>query len=169
MSVCLTQCENSLPSARAAFSTALYSDGETRALTIMLFAAPFGSLGRPIFEDFFILCHKKVDRAYFLCHNKSRINFMPNILSNEKQTTVVSMLAEGNSIRSVERTTGVHRDTIMRLGVNVGEGCAMVMDAKMRNLNCRLLQLDEIWGFVGSKQKNAVRTGNFGDVWTFVA
>jgi IS1 family transposase len=94
---------------------------------------------------------------------------MPNILNSEKQTTAVSMLAEGSSIRSVERMTGIHRDTIMRLGVSVGEGCAMVMDAKMRNLNCRALQFDEIWGFVGSKQKNAVRTGNYGDVWTFVA
>jgi IS1 family transposase len=73
------------------------------------------------------------------------------------------------SIRSVERVTGVHRDTVMRLGVRIGEGCSMVMDAKMHNLNCRALQFDEIWGFVGSKQKNAVRTGNYGDVWTFVA
>ncbi|HEY3862110.1 MAG TPA: hypothetical protein VGO59_09500 [Verrucomicrobiae bacterium] len=94
---------------------------------------------------------------------------MPNNLNFEKQTTVISNLAEGMSIRSVERVTGVHRDTIMRLGISVGEGCAMVMDAKMRNLNCRALQFDEIWGFIGSKQKNSERTGNYGDVWTFVA
>lgn len=97
---------------------------------------------------------------------------MANILSNEKQAAVIASLAEGNSIRSVERMTGIHRDTIMRLGVRVGEGCAMLMDAKMRNLNCRMLQMDEIWGFVGMKQKNtsrADRRKGFGDVWTFVA
>jgi hypothetical protein len=51
-----------------------------------------------------------------------------NILSNEKQTVIISALAEGNSIRSIERMTGIHRDTIMRLGVKVGNGCAAVMD-----------------------------------------
>ena len=57
---------------------------------------------------------------------------MANILNPEKQAVVIRALAEGNSIRSVERMTGVHRDTVMRLGVRVGEGCAKVMDAKMR-------------------------------------
>jgi IS1 family transposase len=97
---------------------------------------------------------------------------MSNNLSNEKQTAVISALAEGNSIRSVERMTGVHRDTIMRLGLRVGEGCSAVMDATMRNLECRLIQMDEIWGFVGKKNKNASeadRRAGMGDVWTFVA
>jgi IS1 family transposase len=97
---------------------------------------------------------------------------MSNNLSAEKQTQVVSALAEGSSIRSIERMTGIHRDTIMRLGVRVGEGCAAVMDSTMRNLECRLIQMDEIWGFVGKKNKNAnesERRNGLGDVWTFVA
>src|SRR5882762_1792280 len=97
---------------------------------------------------------------------------MANVLSTDKQVAIVSALAEGSSIRSIERMTGVHRDTIMRLGVRVGEGCAKVMDAKMRSLDSRLIQMDEIWGFVGKKQKNATqedRREGMGDVWTFVA
>ena len=47
------------------------------------------------------------------------------------------MLCEGNSIRSIERMTGIHRDTIMRLGVRMGEGCKRIMDEKMRNLPFR--------------------------------
>jgi transposase-like protein len=97
---------------------------------------------------------------------------MANILSPEKQTAVISALAEGNSIRSIERMTGIHRDTIMRLGVKVGENCAKIMDAQMRNLPCKVIQMDEIWGFVGKKQKNASledRRAGEGDVWTFVA
>ena len=97
---------------------------------------------------------------------------MSNILSPEKQTAVISALAEGNSIRSVERMTGIHRDTVMRLGLRVGEGCAAIMDSTMRNLECRLIQMDEIWGFVGKKNKNASvqdRCKGLGDVWTFVA
>lgn len=97
---------------------------------------------------------------------------MANNLSTEKQTAVISALAEGNSIRSIERMTGIHRDTIMRLGVRVGNGCAAIMDSRMRNLECRLIQMDEIWGFVGMKQKHATpedRANGLGDVWTFVA
>ena len=39
----------------------------------------------------------------------------------------------------------------------------------MHGLNCKHVECDKIWGFVGSKNKNAERTGNFGDVWTFIA
>ena len=90
-------------------------------------------------------------------------------LETSKKVTAVSMLAEGNSIRSIERMTEVHRDTIMRLGVRVGEGCKRLMDEKMRGLTCKQIQCDEIWGFVGSKKKNAAASGCYGDVWTFIA
>jgi hypothetical protein len=59
-----------------------------------------------------------------------------NHLSKDKQIAVTAALAEGNSIRSIERMTGIHRDTIMRLGVRIGQGCARLLDQKMRNLNC---------------------------------
>ena len=52
---------------------------------------------------------------------------MANVLSADKQIAVISALAEGSSIRSIERITGVHRDTIMRLGVRVGRGCASLL------------------------------------------
>ncbi len=95
-----------------------------------------------------------------------------NKLNVEKKVTAVGMLCEGSSIRSVERITGIHRDTIMRLGVRMGEGCQRIMDDKMRNLPCRLIQVDEIWGFVGMKKKTAMRSSTHkqvGDVWTWVA
>jgi IS1 family transposase len=89
----------------------------------------------------------------------------------EKQVAVVSALAEGSSIRSIERITGIHRDTIMQLGVRIGQGCAVVMDGKMHDLPCRYLQFDEIWGFIGKKQKHVAAGDNpgCGDVWTFCA
>jgi hypothetical protein len=74
---------------------------------------------------------------------------MANVLNTDKQIAVIGALAEGSSIRSIERVTGVHRDTVMRLGVRVGKGCAALMDAKMRDLSCNRLELDEIWGFIG--------------------
>jgi len=79
------------------------------------------------------------ENVYFSIDNGgSCFNFsaMSNHLSPESRKEVISALAEGNSIRSIERMTGIHRDTIMRLGVRVGNGCAAIMDAKMRNLEC---------------------------------
>jgi IS1 family transposase len=96
---------------------------------------------------------------------------MSNVLSTDKKIAVIGALAEGSSIRSIERITGVHRDTVMRLGVKVGQGCTAMMDAKMRNLSCKRLEMDEIWGFVGKKERN-VKQGDsmeVGSVWTFCA
>jgi IS1 family transposase len=96
---------------------------------------------------------------------------MANILNADKQIAVIGALAEGSSILAIERLTGVHRDTIMRLGVRVGEGCAKLMDHKMRDLPCQRLQLDEIWGFIGKKQRHVRPKDDpqLGDVWTFCA
>jgi IS1 family transposase len=96
---------------------------------------------------------------------------MANVLNTDKQIAIIGSLTEGSSIRSIERMTGVHRDTIMRLGVRVGQGCTALMDAKMRNLPCQRLEIDEIWGFVGKKERN-VKMGEgdaVGSVWTWCA
>ncbi len=81
------------------------------------------------------------------------------------------MLCEGNSIRSVERMTGIHRDTIMRLGLNTGNACRNLMDETMRELPCAKIEVDEIWGYIGKKQRNVTEADDAskGDVWTFVA
>ncbi len=96
---------------------------------------------------------------------------MANVLSRDKQVAVVSALAEGSSIRSIERITGIHRDTVMRLGVHIGQGCAKILDNKMRDLSCHYLQFDEIWGFIGKKQRHIAPGDDpqYGDVWTFCA
>jgi len=96
---------------------------------------------------------------------------MANALSIDKKIAVIGSLAEGSGIRQIERMTGVHRDTIMRLGIRVGKGCAELMDGKMRNLSCEHLQFDELWGFIGKKQKHVQPEDSreLGDVWTFCA
>jgi IS1 family transposase len=95
-----------------------------------------------------------------------------NRLSLGRQTQIISGLVEGNSIRSLERMTSTHRDTIMRLMVRVGEGCVRILDGEMRNLPCRRLQVDEIWTYVGKKQRFVTPVDDrsrVGDMWTFVA
>jgi IS1 family transposase len=67
--------------------------------------------------------------------------------------------------------TGIHRDTIMRLGVRIGQGCTALLDAKMRNLSCHRLEMDEVWGFIGKKEKHVTPDdpAEVGSVWTFCA
>ena len=82
---------------------------------------------------------------------------------------VIGALVEGNSIRSTERMTDTHRDTVMRLMVEVGTGCAKLQNEIMRGLTCERIQVDEIWAFVGKKQKQTTPADNrrrVGDQWT---
>jgi len=80
-------------------------------------------------------------------------------------------LLEGCSIRSTERLTGLNRNTVMRLLLVAGERSARLMDARMRELPSRYLQVDEIWTYIGKKRRN-VRSGDspeVGDQWVYVA
>jgi IS1 family transposase len=92
-------------------------------------------------------------------------------IPQERAVLALQLLVEGNSIRSTERITGLDRNTIMSLGILAGRRCAALMDTKMRNLSCKRLEMDEIWGFIGKKERS-VRMGDsmeVGSVWTFCA
>lgn len=92
-----------------------------------------------------------------------------NILPFDKQTAAIAVLTEGCSIRATERLTGVHRDTIMRLGVRVGQGCERIHDAMMQDLQVPIIEIDEIWAYVGKKQRRAGEDQGAGDQYTFTA
>lgn len=96
---------------------------------------------------------------------------MANHLKPEKKALVVSLLAEGNSIRGVERITGIHRDTIMRLGRRVGIACTKMLSDKMKGVKSKAIQVDELWGFIGKKEVNRKESDpqEFGEMWTFLA
>jgi hypothetical protein len=67
-----------------------------------------------------------------------------NHLSKDNQIAITAALAEGNSIRPIERMTGIHRDTIL-------------LDQKMQNLDCHRIDLDEVWGFIGKRFATSAR------------
>src|SRR5579862_7714323 len=94
-----------------------------------------------------------------------------NVLPLEKQTRIIAALTEGCSIRATERLTDVHRDTIMRLAVQVGEGCAKLHSSMFQNLSTQLVELDEIWSYVGKKQKRVRQddSRDLGDCYSWVA
>ena len=92
-------------------------------------------------------------------------------LAPQKKLAVIASLLEGSSVRSTERMVGVHRDTICRLLVETGNHCATLLDSNIRNVRTKYVQADEIWCFVGKKDKH-VRVDDppeFGNQWVFVA
>ncbi|HZK92353.1 MAG TPA: IS1 family transposase [Stellaceae bacterium] len=93
-----------------------------------------------------------------------------NILTREKQVAVISAPTEGCSIRSVERLTNIHRDTIMRLGVRIGDGCAALHNDMMQFVQVNRLELDELWSYVGKKQRQLKPTdpADLGDQYVFL-
>ena len=98
---------------------------------------------------------------------------MANVLSNADRAAVVAALVEGNSLRATCRMTGVARNTVTKLLLDLATVCGAYSDEHLVNLPCKRLQVDEIWEFCYAKAKNvpADKKGKFGygDVWTFVA
>jgi transposase-like protein/IS1 family transposase len=91
-------------------------------------------------------------------------------LPTEKITQIIRLLVEGCSVRSIERITGTHRDSIPNVLVLAGERCERLLENKIADLPVKDVECDEIWGYVGCKEKHN-RTGNpeFGDAYCFVA
>jgi IS1 family transposase/transposase-like protein len=88
----------------------------------------------------------------------------------EEITGILRLLVEGMSVRSIERITGNHRDTILNVLVLVGERCERLLETMINGLPVRDVQCDEIWGYVGCKEKrNANGDPMRGDAYCFVA
>ena len=96
-----------------------------------------------------------------------------NRLNKKQRSQVVAALVEGNSIRATVRMTGVAKNTVTKLLVDLGNACAKYQDEVFRNLPCRRIQCDEIWSFCYAKEKNLPEELKgklgFGDVWTWTA
>ena len=97
-----------------------------------------------------------------------------NKLSTEKRAQIIAALVEGCSIRSTVRMTGASKNTIAKLLVELGDACSEYLDKNLVNLNCKRVQVDEIWSFCYAKQKNvtseiATKNPFAGDVWTWTA
>lgn len=95
-----------------------------------------------------------------------------NQLSVERQARIIHCLVEGNSIRATCRLTDSAKNTVAKLLLRVGAACSAYQDKAFRNLKLKRIQCDEIWSFVGAKEKNASpekKRQGWGDVWTWTA
>jgi IS1 family transposase len=97
------------------------------------------------------------------------MSFMNN-LSRDKQIEILAALTEGLGLRATTRLTGVDRKTVARLQLKIGRGCAELHDRTMVGVRAGRLELDELWAFVGKKQKNTRQhETEKGDQYTFIA
>jgi IS1 family transposase len=99
-----------------------------------------------------------------------------NRLRTAQRVAVVKALVEGNSIRSTVRLTGVAKNTVVKLLLELGAACSEFQDGAIRKLTAKRVQCDEIWSFIGAKEKAirldpTVRERNkeAGDIWTWTA
>jgi hypothetical protein len=94
-----------------------------------------------------------------------------NVLPFDKQVAAIAALCEGCSIRAAARITDVDKDTVMRLGAHVGQRCARLHNLMVRDLNVAQIELDELWAFIGKKQRRVKPQDapELGDCYTFVA
>src|SRR5580658_4408198 len=95
-----------------------------------------------------------------------------NVLDAATRSRIVACLVEGNSIRATCRLTGASKGTVLKLLADLGTACRAYHDDNVRGLSCKRVQCDEIWSFVGAKDKNVlpdeVGTG-IGSIWTWTA
>ena len=94
-----------------------------------------------------------------------------NILPEDKKILVLTLLSEGNSLRTISRVSGVARNTVSKLLLDAGENAREIMNREMVNLQVKKLQVDEIWTFVGKKQRwiKPEDSPDMGDQYVFVA
>jgi hypothetical protein len=96
-----------------------------------------------------------------------------NILSRDKQIEVISALTEGLGIRATARVTGVNRETVGKLALQIGYGCAELHDRMMVGLRVNRIECDELWSFVQRKRRWNEKPGAdapvTGDQYTFIA
>jgi len=96
-----------------------------------------------------------------------------NKLSTQKRAQILGMLCEGMSLRATSRLADVSINTVTKLLVDVGTACAAYQDKALRDLNCKRVQVDEIWSFTYAKAKNVkaakAAPEGAGDTWTWTA
>lgn len=83
-------------------------------------------------------------------------NFSGMYTSTGKAAAIIKLLVEGVSVRSIERLTDTHRDTILRVLVNAGERCEQLLDDRIQRVPVKDVECDEMWGFVGFKHKRNI-------------
>src|SRR3954465_13934577 len=102
--------------------------------------------------------------------DRSSIMVSMNKLSTADRVRVLAALVEGCSIRATVRMTGVAKNTVVKLLEDIGAARQAYPDEHVVGLKPKRVQVDEIWSFVHSKEKNVQEWGKgHGDTWTWTS
>jgi IS1 family transposase len=131
---------------------------------------PFGGLVS--FPTLSMNLHFRSVNPLTFCLPKHKVHVV-NKLSRTARAQIIQLMVEGNSVRPITRITGRSINTVLKLLADLGAAADEYQDSIMRNLDCKALQVDEIWSFVHAKNPNVPKEHHgefgYGDVWTFVA
>ena len=94
-----------------------------------------------------------------------------NVLKLETRVRIAAALAEGNSIRGTARQVLADKDAVMRFGLKLGDGCALLHNRLVRGLAAHFIEADETWSFITKKESRLTPNdpAEYGDAYTFVA
>ena len=93
-----------------------------------------------------------------------------NKLHTSKRAQILRCLTEGNSMRATPRLADCSFNTVAKLLIEAGKACTKFQDNELRNLPCKRLQIDEVWGFVGAKDLNCPpekKANGWGSAWVW--
>lgn len=113
----------------------------------------------------------RVRQARSMPYARRKARGIVSVLSREKRLAVLAALVDGSSEHAAHRMTDVNRRTVARFALDVGRGAEWLHDRLMRDLSCSLVEVDEIWSYVGKKQAHlkAQDPPEFGDAYCFTA
>lgn len=95
-----------------------------------------------------------------------------NRLPTEKRVQILYALCEGASVSATARQTGASKVTVLKLLADIGSAVLAYQQRTLIGLTSTRIQCDEIWSFVGCKEKNVPRDEKGrgrGDCWTWTA
>jgi transposase-like protein len=102
---------------------------------------------------------KNCKRTFSEEHEKPQGPLGDMRISLDKAETILKLMLEGMSVRSIQRLTGAHQKTILDLLVLAGQKCERIMKAKVKDIPVKDVEADEIWGFVKMKRNTCLRRG----------
>src|SRR5688572_11677837 len=115
---------------------------------------------------------KKCKRTFSEEHEKPQGPLGDMRISLDKAETILKLMLEGMSVRSIQRITGAHQQTILDLLVIAGQKAERIMNEKIKGIPVKDVEADELWAFVQMRRPTKTRKGItdplVGDAYTFV-
>ena len=93
-------------------------------------------------------------------------------VSDEQTAQLIGLLCEGVSVRAAERLTGLGQRTILRLLVDLGAGCERLLEEKIKDVQVKDVEADELWSYIycnnATKERKKIDNPDAGDAYCYL-